>query len=477
MLLTAHAEDAPAPEEPDWSQTSPAVGSPSDTSSQAAASSTPSAAEKTTTASDAAPNSTPSPPAPAPSSSAAAEARDTAGGGQLTESAEVGTPTGSFNLPTFNFYGKPFFERQGLRLRIGPVHFRMNLSMSEEYNSNILGSHTNPLSDYITHVAPEFLLGMGDFKTKAEDYLLLQYRPSFDYYLENSDQNRVNQTLDLSARTTFSRYTTKLELNYVNSNQPNATQSGGNTYQTTEINWDNSYYLGAKAFARAIVDAIGQQSENDNNYQTISLAPQLGYEYSPKTTLFAGPYAGIAYIGQGGTQTFQGVTAGFTWSNLRKLKIEGSGGIQARQFHGLNLSGASNFMTPIYDLKLTYDARANTSFSLEFLRNVQLSDVLRGLTYTNTQINLGISQKLPRQITLNLGLSYQFLEYQGSSADINSVQGRQENYASFNASLSYSFWRDLMSATVFYRYQERTSNLDVYNYTITAYGFGFTYAF
>ena len=459
MLLAAHAEDAPAPEEPDWNQPSPAAESPSDTSSQAAAASTPSLQ-------------------PGPSRSlAAAEARDTVGGGQLTETAEVGIPNGNFNLPSFNFYGKPFFERQGLRLRIGPVHFRMSLTLGEEYNTNILGTHTNPEADYITHIAPKFLIGMGDFRGQAEDYLLFQYRPSFDYYLENSDQNRVNETLDLSARATFSRLTTKMELNYINSDQPNATQTGGQAYQTTEFNWDNSYYLGAKAFARAIVDALAQQSENDNDYQTISLAPQMGYEYSPKTTLFAGPYAGIAYIGQGGTQTFQGITVGGTWTNLRKLKVEATGGVQARQFHGLNTTGATNFMTPIYDLKITYQARQNTIFSIEFLRNVQISDLLQGLTYTNTQTNLTLDQTLLDHLSLNMSLSYQNLDYQGSNSTVQSVQGRSENYVVFNSTLRYGFWRDLMSIAVFYRYQERTSDIESFSYTITAYGLEFTYNF
>ncbi len=134
---------------------------------------------------------------------ASAEARTTAGGGQLTENTIVGVPDGSFNLPSFNFYGKPFFERQGLRFRVGPVHLRMSLFLGEEYNTNILGSHTDPLADYITHIAPQFQIGMGDFRAQAEDYLLFEYRPSFDYYLEHNDRNRVNETLDLSARAPF----------------------------------------------------------------------------------------------------------------------------------------------------------------------------------------------------------------------------------------------------------------------------------
>jgi hypothetical protein len=478
LLATLRAETAP--EEPTWNQplADAAPAEPAPIPESAAAQAAPDAPATPAGANAAPPEASRSDAPPASGATpAAAERRDTAGGGQLTEGAEVGVPGGNFNLPSFNFYGKPFFERQGLRFRIGPVHLRMSLSLAEEYNTNILGSHTDPLSDYITHISPQFLVGMGDFRAQAEDYLLLQYRPSFDYYLEHSDRNRVNETLDFSARATFSRYTTKAELSYLNSNTPSATQSGGQNYQTMEFNWDNSYYLGAKTFARAILDALDQQSENDNDYQTISLAPQLGYEYSPKTTFFAGPYAGIAYIGQGGSQTFQGVTAGFVWSNLRKLKFEGMGGVQARQFHGLNTTGATNFMTPIFDFTLTWQARENTALSLELLRNVQISDLLRGLTYTNTQLNLGLSQKLFQRVTLNLATSYQILDYQGSSSDLSGVQGRSENYIVFNASLAYNFWRDLMSVSVFYRYQERTSNLEIYNYTITAYGIGFTYAF
>ncbi len=57
------------------------------------------------------------------------------------------------------------------------------------------------------------------------------------------------------------------------------------------------------------------------------------------------------------------------------------------------------------------------------------------------------------------------------------MQGRTENYATFNASLTYPFWRDLMNFSVFYRYQERTSDIETYGYTVTAYGMGFTYFF
>ncbi|HEY5792394.1 MAG TPA: hypothetical protein VIS74_03790, partial [Chthoniobacterales bacterium] len=297
-----------------------------------------------------------------------------------SEPAEVGVPNrNNFFLPDFDSYGQSFFEREGLKFRAGPVHFRMSLGVGLEYNDNIFGSYLDPVSDTIAHVTPSFQFGIGDFNAKAEEYLLLKYRPSFDYYQSQTQQNRVNQNLEITGQTTFSRYSTALDLNFQTNSSPNATQSGGQEYSTLNFNWDNRYYLGSKTFARALVGANIQQSENDNNYQTFSISPQVGYEYSPKTTLFFGPYAGISYVGNGGSQTFQGLTVGINYSNLRKLKFSGTFGVQARQYDGQDTTGASNFITPVFNLGMTYDATETTSLRLMLLRDVQLSDVQRGL--------------------------------------------------------------------------------------------------
>jgi hypothetical protein len=398
---------------------------------------------------------------------------------EADEAAEVGVPSPTnLYLPNFSDYGKPFFERQGLRFRLGPVHFNVSLALGAEYCDNVFITSENPTPDMIVRASPFFQFGIGDYHARSEDYLLMDYRPSYDYYFGNSGLNRLNQTLDVGGRATFSRYTTAVTLGYVNSNAPNATQSNRQNYQLLNFNWDNSYYLTAKTFARLTLTALGQQYENSDQYITYSASPMLGYEYSPKTTVFFGPYAGIAYIGStdasgsSGTQTFQGVTCGINYSNLRKIKFDGVVGVQARQFNGFNASGASNFMTPIFDFTLTYSPREKTDLVLELVRNVQISDILQGLTYTNNEVQFNIAHHLTDHVTLYLGLDYQYLEYQGQDPD-----GRTDSYLFASPSISYTFWRELCTLNVYYRCQQRTSSVQTSNYMVNSYGLQFIFQF
>lgn len=389
----------------------------------------------------------------------------------------VGVPTASGNfLPSFEDYGRAFFERDGLRFRLGPVNLRFTLGLQFEHNDNIFGSSVDPVADNIASIIPGLLVGVGDFQGGQEDFFRLEYTPSFNYYQTETTQNRVNQNLAFAGQATFSRYSTEIEATYVSNNVPNATQTGGQNYSSFAIGWANRYFLSPKVFAGANLNVLAQDSENangsdNNNYQTYSFAPQLGYAYSPKTTLTAGPYAGIAFIGQGGTQTFQGLTVGIQYDTLRKLTFNGTVGVQARQFSGLEATGATNFITPIFNFAATWRPREKTSLTTALVRDVQISDVVRGLTYTSTAFTLNVTQQVWK-FSLGLGGSYQLLEYQGEDPF-----GRTENFVSLGGSVGYTFWRELFNLSIYYRYQERTSDVDNFNYVQNVYGVRLTYRF
>jgi len=458
-------QDAPLPEQPEWN----AAAEPASTPAAAIDASTSPSDDESLPTAPAMDNTPAAEPLPSNNPSVPPAANPS----EISAASEIGVPKASnFYLPSLDNYGRPFFERQGLRFRAGPLNLRMSLSVGAEYNSNIFGSNTNVVGDYITHISPTILLGLGDFQTKTEDFFLLNYHPSFDYYLSQTQQNRLNQNLEIVGQATLSRYSTTVDLSYMSSNLPNATQTGGQDYTNFLFTWDNRYYLGAKTFARAMISANTQTSENQNNYQTFAISPQIGYAYSPKTTISFGPFAGVSDIGNGGSQTFQGLSVGINYTTLRKLQIDASFGIQARQFDEQNATGATNFMTPVFNVAVTYTATANTTVNLGLLRDVQLSDIQRGLTYTNSQINFGVTQHIHTHFTLGFGLSYQLLEYQGEAP-----LGRTDQYVSGGPTLRYSFWRDLFNFSLFYRYQKRTSNLQQFEYDVTSYGFSLSYSF
>ena len=401
---------------------------------------------------------------------------------------QVGVPQKSnFDLPSFDEYGQPFFERDGLKFRIGPVHISMQLGLVSEYNDNIYASETNAAAAMVVKIQPGIKVGMGDYKDQNEDYLLLNYQPDFVYYMGYSDQDRVDQSLDLSGQATFSRFSTNVDLSYVDTNEPNATQTGRQSYQLFNFNWQNSYLLATKTSAQMGITITNQSYENGDEYTTYSVSPQIGYQFSPKTMFTFGPYAGIAYInsssssfdpntgttsGSNGTQTFQGATVGIIYNNLRKLKFTGVVGVQSRQFHGFNASAASNFTTPIFDFSVQWIISEKSTLNLEFARNVQISDFIEGLTYTNDEVNFSINHQLTSHVSLRFGASYQNLDYQGNSSEV-----RKEQYVSLIPTITYSFWRNQCSLMAYYRRQQRTSTLELNGYIVNTYGVQFNYQF
>lgn len=401
--------------------------------------------------------------------------RNTSSSGYSSSASSVGVPDMSYyNLPNFrqSSYGQAWFERSGLKFRFGPVNFRMTLSLGAEYTDNVFTSNIDPVGDSITTIAPQFLLGMGDFQTGTNDFLSLYYAPQLTYYTHYSGQDRTNQSLDFKAHKGFSRYSTTVDLNYINTNQSNATQTGLNAYQILTFNWNNSYYVGAKTSAQFLVNALSQTYNNGGtSYLTLGLTPQVGYDLSPKTTLTFGPSFGTSYVGSGSSQTFEELNTGIQWTNLRKLSVNAQLGYQVRQFHGQNASGATNFSTPIYNISVTYQPRLTTSLSFALSRDVELSDLVQGQTYTSTAASINIGETVLDHVALGLGISYQNIQYQGGLSD------RTDKYIAFTPTVTYSFLRDTCSASLFYQRLQRASTIQTYGYEQDNFGLQLTYHF
>jgi hypothetical protein len=416
---------------------------------------------------------------PATADDAPVEKAEPTSSADVEADSEVGVPQSSNSfLPFFgNDYGEPFFERQGLRFRIGPVRLRATLLLGTEYTDNVNASNVDPQSDIITTVSPTFLVGVGDFDAKLEDFLFLTYQPSLQYFLHNPDSNAVNQGLVAGGKIAFSRFSTRLDLTYSKSDVPNAVQTGRQNYEVLNAVSENTYFLTEKVFARLNLNLLTQSYETGEKYETYVVNPLLGYTLSEKTTFFFGPSAGISYIGSSdnsssSTQTFQGFSAGMIYTYSPKLQAQGNFGVQSRQYNGDNVTGATNFTTPVFSFALTYTATEKTSASLTLGRDVQLSDVLQGQTYTNSQIALNLAHQFTSSLSASVDIGYQNLLYQGSVSN-----DREDNYAFFSPQITYAFFSGRCRISTYYRRQQRTSSVQTFDYTVNAYGLQLSYDF
>lgn len=388
-----------------------------------------------------------------------------------SDEAAMGLPAeNNFFLPSVGDAG--WFQREGLKFRVGPVHARITLGTSVEYNSNIFARSVDPESDYVSQITPSITFGTGGWRGEAKNFARLTYTPSFLFYAIHPEENTVNQNLNFAANFELSRYTTDLELGFSRSDQPTATQTGLNQYSTLSASWDNSYLLASKVFARANLGYLLQDYSNSDDYTTYTVSPQLAYALSPRITIFAGPFAGISYVGDNGTQPFQGLSVGVTYDSLSKLSGQFVAGVQARQYDGETFTGAKDFTTPVFNFSLNYEVREQTSLSFSLARDVQISDLERGLTYVNNQADLRLTQRVFGKIDFTLGLTYQLLQYEGDGPD-----GRNDQYLSVSPQLSYTFWRDQLTFSVYYRRQQVVSEVSARDYNLNAFGTGLTFRF
>jgi hypothetical protein len=461
--LRAQSADSP-PQEPDWTAASPGTSDPT-------------ASERTDPA-----ETRPAPTAvePAPKSPAAEPLLSTSSDRTASgtpppllsatpsgPSSDVGVPkAGNWNLPDLTDPMDPFFQMEGLHMRLGMVEFFLTYGMSFEYNDNIFNVQKPRTADYITTISPTFTLEVGDAVKREDNFAAISYQPQPQIFAENSDQTTINENLQLALQYKFPRLTENLSFGYIKDSNPTASDIGRVEYRLYNLNWANSYAIGARtAFeAELRASATDYNSQFYTNYSTTSVAVQLAYEASAKLALTLGPYMGLTRIEGGSDQVFEGIRLGFRYDSLKKLSFHGSLGAQALQYRGTNAGNNEGFSTPTFALGLTYLATPKRTLTLDLARSTQNSGSANGQVYINTTASVGITQIFFRSWNFALRLGYNALAYQGSNND------HTDTYVTFSPSLGYSFWQDRCLWSIYYTRTQRFSDIEAYQFDANVLG-------
>ncbi len=77
-----------------------------------------------------------------------------------------------------------------------------SLTIGERYDDNIFQDETNEVDDFITTISPAIELR---YIPRPESTLTFEYRPSFEIFADNSDENHVSHRLNLSYEAPLSR--------------------------------------------------------------------------------------------------------------------------------------------------------------------------------------------------------------------------------------------------------------------------------
>ncbi len=386
---------------------------------------------------------------------------------------DMGVPSdGGFFLPDLTNPADPFFQLEGLHLRLGELHLRLLPAVGTSYNDNIFASNQDRVADIISTFSPALAAGIGDYEVREQNYFTLVYTPQFQFFAENTTQNTTNEFLTFDGQYSFSRLVTGVTFTYQRTSDPVPDQVGRNEYTTFNFRWDNSYALASKTFLELGLNGQYQSYSFSIDYTTVSADLRLAYQFSEKLRLSLGPSAGITYVENGEEQPFQAVNLGFEYDTLKKFRIRGDVGIQARQFTETDISGDSNIVTPTFTIGATYLIKVDSSVDLAFSRTIGNSGFSSGQSQITNTINLSYTQRVLTRFRLGFTVNYQILQYQGFG-----TQDRNDAFLNVQPSIAYLFWRDRCSVTFYVARQQRYSELEFLNYNANSAGTSFSIEF
>ncbi len=343
----------------------------------------------------------------------------------------------------------PVFQAQGLKVRLGELHLRIPIGLGLQYDDNIFQSKTNRQADIISTFSPTLLLGVGDFRTQTEEFFVLRYTPQFQFFAENSAQNTTNESLDFAGQYAFPRLTTSTVFSYSRNSNPTADTQGRAERINYAFAWENSYALGAKTFAEAVLNAFYQDDGNSIDYTTVSLSPRIAYQFSEKLRFNLGPAFGTTFVSDGSTQTFQSLILGIDYNTLKKFTFRGSFGIQARQFEEES-SESDDLVTPTLSVGTSYLIRPSNAVTLDLARTVGNSSTRSGQSQITNSVRVNYTQRVLTRFVFSLDLRYELREFEADNRD-------DDTFILARPSLAYTFFREQVTLSVFYERAQRMS--------------------
>ncbi|MDQ6913663.1 MAG: hypothetical protein M3128_12400, partial [Verrucomicrobiota bacterium] len=352
--------------------------------------------------------------------------------------------------------------------------YALRLNIRGVYDDNIFLIQGERVGDYYLAIEPGLTLGYGDIVGESRNYVQFDYAPSFFIYADHSSANAVQHLMHLVAsyRTGHLKLGLGQDIQLLEGTNPlnvasigtvntgpgvNLDTGGGTKQNVYTTNGTFSYDLTGKTFLSGAAHYSRYDYPNLIGSQTISGNIFLNFNYSPKLVIGLGGTGGYNLVeGSSSDQTFEQLNATVTYQATGKVSLNGSVGVEFRQFDG------GSYVSPVYDLSASYQPFDGTTITLNGNLRTQNSAVLVGQDYSLTDITLSIRQRLLRRFYVGLTSGYQHSNYFSTSTGVNA--SRVDNYYFFQPAIDATITR-YWTAGFYYLHRQSNSSEGVFSFS------------
>jgi hypothetical protein len=346
----------------------------------------------------------------------------------------------------------------------GIFTFRPHPSYRFLYGNGILSSPTNAESTVVNQISPGFLLDIGRHWT-------LDYTPAWTFYSNSRFHDSLDHSVTLTGGTSYEDWTLGLSQGFTLTSDPlvqTATQTSQQTY-TTAIN--ASYQFNSKMSTDLGVSQNIISADQFNSSREWSTLDWLNYEFWPR--LNGGIGAGFGYFNEqsGPDMAFEQLQGRVNWRATDKISFQLNAGGEDSQFPG----GAGDLLNPVFGVAIQYQPFEVTKISISADRMVSSSYFTNSAT-ENTDFTGELNQRLLGKFYLDLQGGYHTVKYVASAGTASPASGREDDFYTFSAQLSYPFTRR-GSVAVFYQASSDSSTQPGYGYSSSQIGCQISYSY
>ena len=348
----------------------------------------------------------------------------------------------------------PVLRKNPLLLSARPIVLLLSLRASAMFDDNIFNSAQDKESDFIYKLAPGILAGMGDYAEQKHAFVTAGFVPSFINFQRHRDLSDIDYDAFLEGQSTFSKLRIDSRFSFERRTGEDLDAPGRISRDLCAADLLAQYALSE----RTTVEASGRAVHRD--YLTLIDSDEcfnrdfVAYLMSPTLQVALGAGLGWLSIANGQKQTYAQPLLRIWYQPGPKLSLRVIAGGDFRRFH----EDQPGRTTPVGDISLVYQPSqgGNTKLTLGGYRTVQNSASLPGENYTSTGVIFRATQRVGRDLYLELEAGYQRASYYPAGPGIDSHR-RDDNFVvSPRIRYDLNSWG---SFSLFYRWRNNDSTL------------------
>ena len=344
----------------------------------------------------------------------------------------------------------------------GPFDLHLNVLASVVYNDNIYIQSIRKTSDLIWTVSPDLILGAGDYLQKEENWLTVDYSPSFIHFTDHDGNDAIDQDARLNFEWRPASWTFGVKQAYQQLSGP-VVEVGDRVNRSI---YDTGFYIQYNLSSKTSFELDGNQTVDDYDtplfsYRVWTIAGWMDYWITPKIRLGAGMTGGFVNIDENPAQTYEQLLLRAEYDVSENIEIRGSLGAELREFK----SQKGNRLNGIFSFGTTYRLGEDTTFSADAYRRTESSLVATDQNYMVTGTSAGIRQLFNEQYAIDLTVGFDHSDYYATALNVNTNDSY--DYFFIRAGVDYQI-ASSFTAGLFYQYQEsRSSQINAFNNNVT----------